>query len=163
MSDHFKAILDKYGEYEYSAQQIKDLDILKKPDADEYHMIYKGKSYNLSMISYDQQEATAVVSVNGSEYTIKIEDRWTRLIQEMGLDKQASQQIAALYAPMPGLVKAVQTAAGATAAAEDTLLVMEAMKMENLLKAPTDVTVSDVHVQPGQVVQKGDLLISFEV
>jgi len=163
MSNHFKAILDKYSEYEYSAEQINDLDILKKPDCDDYHMIYKGKSYNLSLVSYDQDTSTAIVSVNGAEYTIKVEDKWSRLIQEMGLDKQVAQQVAALYAPMPGLVKKVHAMAGTAAKADDTLLVMEAMKMENLLKAPTDVTVSEVHVAEGQVVQKGELLVSFDV
>jgi len=62
---------------------------------------------------------------------------------------------------MPGLVLSLKVAEGQAVSAGDPLLVLEAMKMENEIKAPFDAVVQSVHVSAGDAVQKGQLLIGF--
>jgi len=63
---------------------------------------------------------------------------------------------------MPGLVLSIDVKVGQSIKANETLVVLEAMKMENVLKAPTDVTVKSIEVEQGQAVEKNQLLIEFE-
>jgi propionyl-CoA carboxylase alpha chain len=70
-----------------------------------------------------------------------------------------TEQVAAgsLLAPMPGTVTAVPVESGATVATGDTLIVLEAMKMQHSIKSPGDGT-AEVVVQVGQQVSAGDVL-----
>ncbi len=68
----------------------------------------------------------------------------------------------ALVAPLPGTVVKVAVAAGDPVTAGDTLVAIEAMKMEHEVRAPTDGTVSEVHVVAGQQVESGRLLVVID-
>jgi propionyl-CoA carboxylase alpha chain len=67
-----------------------------------------------------------------------------------------------LMAPMPGVVLDVRCAPGDRAEAGQTLVVLEAMKMEHVVRASTDGVVADVRVAKGQHVENGTLLLVFE-
>ena len=66
-----------------------------------------------------------------------------------------------LKAPMPGLVLKVLVKPGDVVKKNDAVLILEAMKMENVIKAPGDAVVSAVHVQERVAVEKGQLLLNF--
>ncbi|HEY5026265.1 MAG TPA: biotin carboxylase N-terminal domain-containing protein [Acidimicrobiales bacterium] len=68
----------------------------------------------------------------------------------------------ALVAPLPGTVVKVAVAAGDTVATGDTLVAIEAMKMEHEVRAPSDGTVTEVHVVAGEQVEAGRLLVVIE-
>jgi acetyl/propionyl-CoA carboxylase alpha subunit len=68
---------------------------------------------------------------------------------------------ASLSAPMPATVRAVLVAAGQAVARGDTVIVLEAMKMELPLRAPHDGVVSEVRCEPGDLVQPGVLLMEI--
>jgi acetyl/propionyl-CoA carboxylase alpha subunit len=63
-----------------------------------------------------------------------------------------------LAAPMPGRVVAVRRRAGEPVTAHEPVVVLEAMKMEHAISAPLAGTVTAVHVEPGDQVQRGDVL-----
>jgi pyruvate carboxylase subunit B len=63
---------------------------------------------------------------------------------------------------MPGIVSDIKIAQGATITAGDTLLVIEAMKMENPIKSPRGGTVKELLVKKGQEVAAGATLLVFE-
>jgi len=67
-----------------------------------------------------------------------------------------------LTAPMPGVITAHAAGAGAKVAAGAALLVMEAMKMEHSIRAPSDGVVKSFRFKPGDQVKEGDLLVEFE-
>lgn len=67
-----------------------------------------------------------------------------------------------VVAPMPGVVLAIEVAVGASVRRGQTLLVLEAMKMKNELKAQRDGTVASVRVGVGDQVKHGDVLLEFE-
>ena len=63
---------------------------------------------------------------------------------------------------MPGNINAIKVSAGQSVKKGDTLLILEAMKMENEIKAPSDGVVASVAVTKGQSVNTGDLLVSLK-
>jgi glutaconyl-CoA/methylmalonyl-CoA decarboxylase subunit gamma len=66
-----------------------------------------------------------------------------------------------VYAPLPGMVTEILATVGDSVSNGDTLLRMEAMKMENNITATTDGTVKEVHVAEGREVADGDLLVTI--
>jgi biotin carboxyl carrier protein len=62
---------------------------------------------------------------------------------------------------MPGLVLKIFVKDGDTVKKGDNLFVLEAMKMENIIKSPADVTVKTIRIKPGDKVEKGQVLIAF--
>ncbi|MBQ3304831.1 MAG: biotin/lipoyl-binding protein, partial [Clostridia bacterium] len=64
-------------------------------------------------------------------------------------------------APMPGTGLDVKVSVGQAVKNGDTLLILEAMKMENEIAAPADGTVASINVSKGTAVNTGDLMISL--
>jgi biotin carboxyl carrier protein len=73
----------------------------------------------------------------------------------------SSDQIKALRAPIPGIIIKVTVQAGAEVTYGQELCVLEAMKMNNLIRAPRAGTIAAVHVSEGKHVKHGDLLMEF--
>lgn len=67
-----------------------------------------------------------------------------------------------LSAPMPATVVGVMVDAGASVARGDTLIMLEAMKMELPIRAPRDGIVQAIHCKPGELVQPGVNLLDLE-
>lgn len=97
----------------------------------------------------------------GRRYDIGVLDERTQHIRSLVGPGQAHAGPALLKAPMPGLVVRILVSPGQEVAPGDGLLVLEAMKMENELKAPGAAVIDRVEVAAGQAVEKGAPLISF--
>ena len=96
-----------------------------------------------------------IVTVNGVAYNVTVEEG-------TGAPAAAAAPVAAsVTAPMPGNILDVKVKAGDSVKAGDTLLILEAMKMENEISAPQDGTIASVNVRKGDVVNSGDLLITM--
>jgi biotin carboxyl carrier protein len=101
------------------------------------------------------------LTVDGRSYRAEALDERTRAIRDLSAATAAAAGPAPLVAPMPGLVVRVQVAEGDAVAAGQALVVMEAMKMENELRATTAGTVRRVAVAPGTAVEKGAVLVEL--
>ncbi len=84
------------------------------------------------------------------------------MVNRMGLSVAAASKISDIKAPMPGLVLSVQVQEGQEVQHGEPLLVLEAMKMENLIKSPGSGRVKRIHVSNGNTVEKNQLLIERE-
>ncbi|MFV0366576.1 MAG: biotin/lipoyl-containing protein [Mangrovibacterium sp.] len=118
------------------------------------------KVYPVELISYHQNEY--VLLLNGVEYNFSIESEFSLQRQKM-LSKQASESpIIRLKAPMPGKILEVMVKTGDMVKAGDTLLILEAMKMQNAILASTKGIIKKVLVNEGDTTSKSDLLIELE-
>ena len=100
--------------------------------------------------------------VDGFRFDGEALDERTRAIRDITAESSKSSGPASLIAPMPGLIVRVNAVPGDVVQAGQGLVVMEAMKMENELRAPATGTVKTVFVEPGKAVEKGTVLVEFE-
>ncbi len=128
---------------------------------DRFHLIKDNKSYTAEILSASYEDKTFEIRVNSNTYQLKVEDRFDQLLQKLGMENLATAEISEIKAPMPGLVLSIAVEVGQEVKANDPLVVLEAMKMENVLKAPADVVVKSIEIKEGQAVEKNQLLISF--
>jgi biotin carboxyl carrier protein len=138
-----------------------ELDIMSSGNG-QFHILKNQKAYKVDIESVDYLKKTFVFKVNGSIYTSTISDKYDRLIDQLGMKIGVVQQSGDVKAPMPGLVVEVPVAVGQTVAKGDKVLILEAMKMENVIKAAGDGVIKAVHVSKGMAVEKGQLLIEIE-
>jgi len=127
-----------------------------------YHLIHENQSYTLELVSFQKEDKICLVKVNNSEYTVALEDRFDSLLHQLGMDNMNSQKVNELKAPMPGLVLDILVEVGTTVAKGDGLLILEAMKMENIIKSPTDGVIKSIEVEKTNAVEKNQVLIKFE-
>jgi biotin carboxyl carrier protein len=126
-----------------------------------YHVINQNGSYNAEVVSFDREAKTAEIKVNNTVYTLAAKDQFDVLLDKMGLSSLMAAKVSEIKAPMPGMVLKVLVEEGAEVKKGDNLFVLEAMKMENIIKAPADVTVKTIKIKPGDKVEKGQILIMF--
>lgn len=100
--------------------------------------------------------------LDGHRYEAEALDSRARAIRDMQASSGRHAGPAPLVAPMPGLIVQLRVKVGDTIAAGDGLVVMEAMKMENELRAVAAGRVRAVHVSAGAIVEKGALLVELE-
>ena len=102
------------------------------------------------------------LGIGGDRWEVEVVDERTRHIRSLTAGAERQRGPVILRAPMPGLVVRVLVEPGQAVAAEAGLVVLEAMKMENELKAPAAGTVWAVRAQAGQAVEKGQVLVEFQ-
>jgi biotin carboxyl carrier protein len=98
----------------------------------------------------------------GERAELEVLDERTRHIRSLTGAGGQQRSADVLRAPMPGLVVRVNAAPGERVAAGSGVVVLEAMKMENELKAQASAVVKAVRVAPGEAVEKGQVLVEFE-
>ena len=135
-------------------------DLVKLSDR-TFHILHQNRSYNAEVLELNAAEKTVNLKINGHIHQVQLKDRFDLLLEKMGMNNVASSKINNLKAPMPGLIVGIPVQAGDVVAKGDSMLILEAMKMENLLKAPGDGTVKTIHVAKGDRVEKGQVLIDF--
>ena len=103
------------------------------------------------------------VGFQGERHELEVVDERTRHIRSLTGGGPRAGGPAVLKAPMPGMVMTVAVVEGQHVEAGAARVVLEAMKMENELRAPAAAVVKGVRVKPGQAVEKGQVLVEFEV
>jgi biotin carboxyl carrier protein len=101
------------------------------------------------------------ISINGTATEVKVANKMDLLLEKMGIDKTVAHKLKTLKAPMPGLVVEWFVQEGDTVMPGDKLLVLEAMKMENIIKSTGEGIVKKCCVEKGNAIEKGQLLIEF--
>ncbi|MCE3007687.1 MAG: acetyl-CoA carboxylase biotin carboxyl carrier protein subunit [Bacteroidetes bacterium] len=120
-----------------------------------------GKTYRILLLGQDVETATLDIRLNGKRMQLQYETLEMRLQKKIGIEPGAVQKVTDLRAPMPGLIRALPISPGQQIAKGEPLIVLEAMKMENVIKSPADVVIASIAVQVGQAVEKNQVLVSF--
>ncbi len=126
-----------------------------------YHIISGGKSYNAELVNADYQQKVLTLKIEDQVFEISIKDKMDQLLEKMGISAQSATAIADVKAPMPGLILDILVEPGQTIQKGDQLMILEAMKMENVLKAQGEGTISGIEVTKGDSVEKNQVLIKF--
>lgn len=112
----------------------------------------------------DGERVMAYVSADGAKRWVTVKGQTLMLTKSTSAKRRGSSHDhgAGLVAPMPGLVRSVNVAEDEAVSKGQTLLVLEAMKMEIRIQAPRDGSVKKLLVQPGQTVEREQVLIEIE-
>jgi len=134
---------------------------VKQLNANAWHIINNLRSYNAEVISFNRAEKTAEIKVNNNVYKVTAKDQFDILLDKLGLSSLTATKVSEIKAPMPGMVLKVFVTEGMEVKKGDNLFILEAMKMENIIKAPADVMVKTVKIKSGNKVEKGQVLLMF--
>lgn len=127
-----------------------------------YHVIWNNKSYNIEVIDSNYSEKTYRILINGQLFTTTVKDQVDLLLEGMGIQAKPAQKINHVKAPMPGLIQSIAISEGDLVSKGDTLLVLVAMKMENVIKSAGDGIVKSLMVKAGESVEKNQVMLEFQ-
>ncbi len=127
-----------------------------------WHILKDHKSYYVQWVERSEDGKTFTLKINGQLLELNAKDHYDLLLEQMGMSAANTAKATKLKAPMPGKVLDVMVKPGQTVAKGEGLLILEAMKMENMLKAEQEGTVKSVNVSVGDAVEKNNVLIDFE-
>lgn len=147
-------------EFEFKNSDLEKLDLLKRSES-KFHIIRKNKSFKVDFEKSDFYNREYVVSVNDNNYQVKISNETDQLIKEMGFAIGSSIKANSIKAPMPGIILSINIEENQEVKEGETLLILEAMKMENAISAPKDGVIKSIIAKSGETVDKGELLIEM--
>jgi biotin carboxyl carrier protein len=135
---------------------------MSKGQEQHFHILLNNKSYRAEVVTFDADDKTCSIKINGNLYTLEIQDQYDELLHRLGLDNLNQVKISELKAPMPGLVLKLFVSSGDSIKKGDNILVLEAMKMENIIKSPADGIIKSIKVTPSDKVEKNQVMVLFE-
>lgn len=141
--------------------QAVDCDIQLQPNG-LVSILYNNKSYTATVENVDFKNKQLTLRIDGYLRTVSVSEPMDQLLASMGMDLKAMQKAEPVKAPMPGMVLKILVEPGQKISKGDGLLILEAMKMENVLKAGADATVKSINISERTAVEKGTILIELE-
>jgi|SRR5690242_220973 len=141
-----------------SDARILDLDGAATP----LRMLTIGEETHRVQVRPGESRGRYTLWIDGFRFEVEALDERARAIRELSAATAKPSGPAPLIAPMPGMIVRVNAGEGDEVQAGQGLVVMEAMKMENELRAAAAGTIKRVHVAPGTAVEKGALLLEME-
>lgn len=157
---NYKISVDE-EEFTLSSQDVTALDMLEL-DESKFHLLQNSLAYDVAVLHSNFMDKTLSVSVNGNTYEVKIADEYDQMVKKMGLLINTSQKVNEIKAPMPGLILDIMVEVGQEISEGTPLLVLSAMKMENIILSQGDGIVKSIEVKKDDAVEKGQLIIEME-
>ncbi len=161
MDNKYRVKVNGSLEYNLKDNDISKLDAVKVADK-QYHILQNNEPFKAAVVESDFNQKKYSIKVNNNRYAIAISNPLDLLIDEMGFAFGSSKQIDSIKAPMPGLILDIHVKEGQEVKEDEGLLILEAMKMENIITSPRDGVIKSVSVSKGDAIDKGHLLIEFE-
>ena len=140
------------------AQNVK-IDVVS---AYELHVVLNGKSFTVFVEAVNKEEKQVLLNISGKKATVDLTTEMDLLLAKMGLSGLAAKKAADIKAPMPGLIHSIDVSEGDSVKKGDQVIILEAMKMENVIKSTAEGIVKKIAVKAGDKVDKNQLLIAFE-
>jgi biotin carboxyl carrier protein len=131
-----------------------------EPEPGVFLFKHEGRVYEASVVRSKSDTGTVQVRVGTYEFEVRLTD--PKRLRGVGSGADHSDGLVEIKTAMPGKVVRVLTEPGAVVEKGDSVLVVEAMKMQNELKSPKAGTIRDVRVAEGDAVGAGDILATIE-
>ena len=163
---YFISVAGRELEVELDGDQVRvdgrevSATLARVPGSPEISLTIDGRACRMAVAG--QEPGTWHLVDRGVVREVAIEDERTRHIRSLAGTGKSVGSGGVLKAPMPGLVMRIDVSVGDVVVAGAALVVLEAMKMENELKAATAGTVRAIFVATGQAVEKGQVLLDIE-
>ena len=109
------------------------------------------------------EKGNVTIRVNGVVQVLQVLGPQQLLLESMGMSANVETQEKHVESPMPGKILQVMVATGTEVDEGDPLLVLEAMKMENVIRAPRSGVIAGVEAQVGEAVEKAATLVTYEM
>lgn len=161
MDTHYQVILNGAQELSVSKDDLNSLDAIQTSHL-KYHILQNAKSYRAEITDRNFNEKTYKVKINNTTYNVNIHNDLDQLIKDLGFEIGSSKKVDKIFAPMPGLILEISIKVGDTVKENDPLLILEAMKMENVISSPREGIIKSISALKGDAVDKNQLLIEFE-
>ncbi len=139
--------------------RVRSAALRRVPGTPARQLVLEGVPAVLTMRSTGRGQWS--LGVGGDRWDAEVVDERTRHIRSLTAGAERTRGPATLRAPMPGLVVGVLVEEGREVSRGDGLVVLEAMKMENELKAPAAGVVAALRARPGEPVEKGQVLVEL--
>ena len=157
----FKATVNDTWSFELDPEGAEAPDLVQTGTG-SYHLLRGHQPFRIEVIRAEPGRKRFAFRVNGRAYEVHLADDLDQLIDRMGFQLLTAQSVTRIEAPMPGLILAVHVTEGDQVKEGDPLLILEAMKMENVILSPREGVIRKVAVQQGAAVDKKSLLVEFE-
>ncbi len=161
MDNSYTVKVDGNFDFPLSKDDVSQLDIINS-GRDKYHLLREETTYHVEILSRDFNKGFYTISINGNEHEVSIQTPLDDLIQKMGFAANGAKNIDSIAAPMPGLILDISVEEGQEVKEDEQLLVLEAMKMENIITSPRNGVIKKITVNQGDAVDKKQLLIEFQ-
>jgi len=161
MSEIFKTSVNNSFDFEITDDDISNLDAIETSNL-KFHILHKKKPYKAEILKANFLSKSYEVKINNNVYNVNIFNELDLLIRKMGFAVGATKHINSIKAPMPGLILEINVKADQEVKENDNLLILEAMKMENILTSPRDGIIKSISVNKNDTVEKNQLLIEFQ-
>ncbi len=135
---------------------------LEQLEGTPVHLVRIGESVHRVAVQRGGSRGAYTLWIDGHRFVVEALDERTRAIRDLTAAAAGHTGPKPLVAPMPGLIVRVHVAVGEQVEVGRPLVAMEAMKMENELRAPSAGVVKAIAVIPGQPVEKGAVLVELE-
>ncbi len=127
-----------------------------------YHFVLNNRSVSGEIVEMLGEEKTISVRINNRTYRVELKDRFDDLLKSLGMESSGGKKLKELKAPMPGMVLDVLVTLGQSVEKDSPLIILEAMKMENVIKSPAAGVVKKIVASKANAVEKNAVLIEFE-
>lgn len=122
---------------------------------------YQNKTYRGEWIAFQKETNVVTLKINHTTFNVSLTKPIDALLENLGMGGATSKKVKNLKAPMPGLVRQILVHPDEEVTKDTPLLILEAMKMENVIKAQGDGKIKSIQVNQGQAVEKSTLLVEF--
>ncbi len=156
----YKIKVNNAHSFDISVDDLEKLDAIET-SSNQYHVLQESNSIEASVLNSNFNTKTYTIQVNNNDYTVQINDHLDQQIEALGFEIGSAKQVNNIKAPMPGLILEINVSEGQEVQEDDSMMILEAMKMETEVSAPSAGTVQAIHVGEGDAVVVGQALFSL--
>jgi len=144
----------------YVDGELMSWDLVKVND-NLFHLIHDSNSYTIQIVTTDNSKKQTKLKVNGAVFDVTVQDKYDILLEKLGMQHTGKDENSEIRAPMPGMILDVLVKEGQEVSKGEKLVILEAMKMENIIKSSGEGTIETINIHKGMNVEKNQVLIQF--